>query len=182
MKGSPIRRALESGDLRLAIRMHRELFPPRPAAFMHDTDEGDLREYLETPLPVFSFLSAAELRELRLRMALAVLTQTKIDYALDPGPGFPWPYAMSPKAAAQNFFKSTAIYRNVSGWLKSGLVQTVKILNSADGPCSECKAAAIEYAIRELPRLPLHNCQNLNTVGCRCSVVASKITGLSQKW
>jgi hypothetical protein len=149
---------------------------------MHETDEGDLREYFETPLPIFYFCTKEELRELRLRMATAVLVRIRIDYALSPDPSFPWPYAMSPKAAAQNFFKSTAIHRNISAWLRSGLVKTVKILNSNDGPCSVCKAAAHEYAVGQLPQLPLHNCENINTVGCRCSVVATNIAGLSEGW
>ena len=177
-----IRRALESSDLHLAIQLHRELFPSQPAGMMHETDEGDLREYLEAPLPIFYFCTTEELRELRLRMATAVLVRMRIDYALSPDPSFPWPYAMSPKAAAQNFFMSTAIHRNISAWLKSGLVLTAKILNSSDDPCAVCKAAAREYAVRQLPQLPLHNCENINSVGCRCSIVAANIAGLSKVW
>ena len=182
MTARAIRSALESGDLPLAIRLHRELFPLERLGMIHETDEGDLHDYLETPLPIFYFCTKEELRELRLRMATAVLLGMRIEDALDPDPGFPWPYAMSPRAAGQNFIKSTAIYRNVSGWLKSGLVQTVKIMNSGDGPCAACKAAAHEYAIHDLPQLPIHNCENINSVGCRCSVGAVKILGLSQKW
>jgi hypothetical protein len=177
-----IRHAIESGDLTRAIQIQRLLFPPDPRPLMHETDEGDLREYLETPLPVFCFCSDSDLRELRVRMAVAICLRTRVERALEPDPSFPWPYRMSPKAAAQNFAKTVAIHRNVSGWLKSGLVQAAKILSSADGPCSACETAAREYAIHDLPQLPLHNCGNLNTVGCRCSVVATKILGLSQKW
>lgn len=177
-----LRRALEDGDLALAIRITRSIFPRGHLAYMHETDEGDLRDYLETPLPVFSFCSEAELRELRLRMAIAICLCIRIERALEPDDAFPWLYPMSPKAAAQNFVKAIAIHRNVRVWLKNGLVHAAKILNSADGPCTACKAAAREYAIHELPQLPLHNCENLNTVGCRCSLAATKIVGLSQKW
>jgi hypothetical protein len=177
-----IRLALESSDLSLAIQLHRELFPPRPAAMMHETDESDLRAYLETPLPIFSFCAGQQLHELRMRMAMAVLLRIRSDCALNPDPSFPWPYAMSPKAAAQNFFNATAVHRNVSTWLKSGFVLTAKILNSNDGPCAVCKAAAREYAVRQLPQLPLHDCENINTVGCRCSIAAMNIAGLSKVW
>jgi hypothetical protein len=172
-----IRRAIQSGDLHHAIRLHRAIFPPFQMAYMHDTDESDLQEYLQTPLPVFSFCADEELRELRLRMAIAICLRTRPESALAPDAAFPWPYPMSLKAAAQNFFQSIAIHRNASAWLKNGHVVTARILNSADGPCSVCSAAAKEYTLRELPQLPLHNCENINTVGCRCSVVATKITG-----
>jgi hypothetical protein len=156
------------------------LFPLDTKPFIHETDERDLREYLETPLPVFSFCTSAELREVRIRMALAVSLGIYVDHALHPDPSFPWPYPMSPKATEQNFFQSTAIHRNVSQWLKSGQVQAAKILNSADGPCAPCKEAAREYDIHDLPQRPIHNCENLNLVGCRCGAVATKINGLSQ--
>jgi hypothetical protein len=149
---------------------------------MHETDEGDLRECLETPLSIFSFCSDEELRELRLCMATAICLRIRPGHALLTDPVLKWSYPMSHKATAQNFFKAIAIHRNVSAWLKHGLVPKAKILNSADGPCRECASAAREYAIQDLPQLPLHSCENLNTVGCRCSVVASEVKGLSQSW
>jgi hypothetical protein len=175
-----IRRTLESGDLHRAIQVHRMLFPPHPMPYMHELDESDLRDYLETPLPIFSFCSNEELRELRLRMAMAVCLG--IEKAIVPDAQFPWSHPMSAKAVAQNFFKATAIHRNVSTWMKSGLVERVKILNSFDGPCQACLEAAHEYTLSDLPQIPLHNCENINTIGCRCGVVATKITGLSRTW
>lgn len=116
-------------------------------------------------------------------MALVLcLCDFPIEKCFRPDAAFPWSYPMSPRAVAQNFFKATANYRNVSGWIKSGFVGGAKILNSTDGPCQACSDAAREYALNELPSLPLHNCENINTVGCRCSVVATRIGGLSRKW
>lgn len=174
-----IRRAIQSGDLRRAIQLHRAIFPPSQMAYMHNTDEGDLQECLQTPLPIFSFCADRDLHELRLRMATAICLCIRSEHALAPDAAFPWTYPMSPKAAAQNFFQSIAIHRNVSQWLKGGNVETARISNSADGPCSVCRAVAQEYTVRELPQLPLHNCENINTVGCRCVVIAKKIKGLS---
>ncbi|MGD0158495.1 MAG: hypothetical protein ABSB50_20585 [Terracidiphilus sp.] len=177
MNSQPIRDAIEAGDLSKAIRLHRVLFPPHPVPLIRETDESDLRECLETPLPIFSFLSEKELHELRVRMAIAICLRTRPERALSPDAAFPWPYPMSPEAATQNFFNATGTYRNVSVWLKMGFVQTVKISNSNDGPCPVCEAAADrEYEIRDLPQLPLHNCVNLNDVGCRCVLVAAKLT------
>jgi hypothetical protein len=178
-----VRRAIEDCDLSRAIEIHRQIFPPLKMAFMHDTDEGDLRECLETPLPLFSFCSEAELRELRIRIAWALcLCMNPLEKALTSGMGFEWPHSMSLKATAQNFFKAIATYRNISQWKRSGKVEAVKIISSADGPCQSCKAAAREYTLDELPELPLHACENLHTVGCRCGVVATKIMGLSRRW
>jgi len=177
-----LRRAIEAGDLHGAIQIQRSLFPPSPRSYMHEIDEGDLRDYLETPLPVFSFCSDAELRELRVRMSVAICLRIRIEHALEPDDSFHWQHPMSPRAAAQNFVKAAATHRNVAQWLKSGLVRRARILNSNDGPCLACRSAAREYAIHDLPQLPIHNCEHLNTVGCRCSVVAAEILGLSQKW
>jgi len=177
-----IRHAIQTGDLALAIQLHRVISPTVQMAHMHETDERDLREFLETPLPIFSFCSDEELRELRLCMATSICLHIRPENALLTETSLTWRHPMSHKAAAQNFFKTVAIHRTVSAWLKHGLVRTAKILNSADSPYRECEAAAREYAIQELPQLPLHGCENLNTVGCRCSVVASKINGLSQSW
>ena len=181
MNSQSIRDAIESGDLSEAIRLHRVLFPPDPVPLIHETDESDLRECLETPLPIFFFCSADELRELRIRMASAVCLRTPLDKALSPDAAFPWSYSMSPKAVAQNFFNATATYRNVSAWLKSRIVQAVKIANSNDGPCSICEAAAKEYVIGNVPSLPLHDCENLNSVGCRCGLVTTKLVEPSKK-
>jgi hypothetical protein len=170
-----IRLAIQSGDLSRAIQLHRAIFPPAGSRVIHDTDESDLRDCLLTPLPVFDFCSEEELRELRLRMATAICLCVRADRALIPDVGLPWPHRMSPKAAAQNFFKAVATHRNVSDWLRKGLVQTAKILNSNDGPCSECLEAAHEYEILKLPSLPLHNCKNLNTIGCRCCASIGKL-------
>jgi hypothetical protein len=164
-----IRQAIQTGDLSRAIQLHRAVFPPAGSRVIHDTDESDLRDCLLTPLLVFSFCSDEELRELRLRMAVAICLCIRADRALIPDASFPWPYPMSPIAAAQNFFKAVATHRNVSYWLEKGLVQTAKILNSNDGPCSICVEAAREYEILKLPSIPVHNCRNLNTIGCRCS-------------
>jgi hypothetical protein len=183
-----IRSAIESGDLPRAIQLRHAIWPPRAQGqhqrfvFIRDCDESDLYVCLHAPMPLFTFCSDEELRELRLRMATAACVSTRPERALIPDSSFPWPHPMSPKAAAQNFYKSTSIHRNVEAWLKSGIVPTVKIANSSDGPCPVCNAAAREYAIRELPQIPLHNCENINTVGCRCSLVATKIIGLSRKW
>jgi hypothetical protein len=170
-----IRRAIQANDLKGAIRLHSAIFPPTGSRVIHETDEGDLRDCLYTPLPVFSFCSDEELRELRLRMATAICLCIRVDRAIIPDAALPWPHRMSPKAAAQNFFKAVATHRNVSDWLRKGIVQTAKILNSNDGPCSVCLEAAHEYEILELPSLPLHNCKNLNTIGCRCCASIGKL-------
>jgi hypothetical protein len=178
-----IRHAVESGDLSSAIQLHRALFPPVNLPFMRNTDESDLRNYLEAPLPIFAFCSETELRELRLRMAVAVcLGNFPIEKAFVPDVSFPWPHLMSPGAVAQNFFKATTIHRSVTDWRNSGCVEAVKILNSSDDPCQSCIEAAVEYSLSDLPLLPLHTCENVDTIGCRCSIVATKITGLSRKW
>ncbi|MGA3262441.1 MAG: hypothetical protein ABSC47_00165 [Terracidiphilus sp.] len=170
-----IRRAIQAGDLHRAIQLHRAIFPPADSKVIHETDEGDLQDFLYTPLPVFSFCSDEELRELRLRMATAICLCIRADRAIIPDAVLPWPHRMSPKAAAQNFFNAIATHRNVSYWLRKGLVQTAKILNSIDGPCSACLEAAQEYDILQLPSLPLHNCKNLNTIGCRCVASIGKL-------
>ena len=163
-----IRSAIEGGDLRRAIQLHRAIFPSAELKMIRDTDEGDLQECLQTPLPVFSFCSDEELREVRLRMATAICLRISAERAFIPDSSLAWPHEMSPEAVAQNFFKAIATFRNVSSWCRSGVVKTVKIINSSDGPCDACLEAAHEYELAQLPGLPLHNCENLNTFGCRC--------------
>ena len=170
-----IRHAIQTGDLYRAIQLHRAIFPLSGSKVIRETDESDLRDCLFTPLPVFGFCSEEELRELRLRMATAICLRVRPERALIPDAAFPWHHPMSPLAATQNFFKAVATLKNVSYWLEKGLVQTVKILNSNDSPCPVCLEAAHEYEILELPRLPLHNCENLNTIGCRCSASIGKL-------
>lgn len=177
-----IRRAIETGELHRAIELHCRIFPPARVTHIHDTDENDLREFLHTPLPIFSFCTDEELRELRLRLATAICLGARPESALMPDAGFSWDHPMSLKAAAQNFFNAIGAHRNISGWLKSGLVETARILNSSDGPCSACLQAAHEYELHQLPNLPLHNCENLNTIGCRCVICPSRIKGLTQQW
>jgi hypothetical protein len=178
-----IRRVIECGDLPRAVRLYQQLFPTFTSAVIRDLDEGDLEDCMLRPIPILSFCSDAELREVRIRMALAMCLQIRAERAIIPDETLRWPYAMSPRAVAQNFFNSIATHRNVGQWKKSGFVRTVKISNSSDGPCQVCKAAAgQEYDIRDLPQLPLHNCENLNDVGCRCVLVAAKLIEPSKRW
>lgn len=169
------RRMIENGDFSAAIRLHRRFFPPENIPFMHDTEESDFAECFSTPLPVFSFCTPEELRELRIRYALGFFRG--FDSVIDDG--FPWPYAMTHKAVLQNFYMSIAGYRNLSSWRKTGVVEAVHLLNSNDGPCPVCRAAAAEYAIANAPAIPILSCQNLNAVGCRCILTAAKIKGIN---
>jgi hypothetical protein len=174
---SEIKRIIQSGNLADAIECHRQMYPPAGDGHLHETDTRDLRECLSTPLPLFSFCSDAELLELRLRMATALVVGGRLE--LIPDATFPWEHRMTPKAAAHNFFASITNHRNVSQWRRSNVVLTARIQNSLDGPCSSCKEAAREYALAGLPSVPIHTCENINTVGCRCVAVAMKIRGIN---
>lgn len=171
-----IRRTIDYGDLPSAVRLHSQLFPTFKSAIIRDLDESDLEDCMFRPIPILSFCSDPELREVRIRMALAMCLQIRAERAIIPDETLRWPYAMSPCAVAQNFIKSIATHRNVSQWKKMGIVLTAKILNSNDGPCRTCREAAREYALNDLPGLPLHNCENLNTIGCRCSATTVRLT------
>jgi hypothetical protein len=72
-QASEIKRILQAGNLAGAIELHRQISPPAGNGLFHETDTSDLREYLSTPLPLFSSCSDAELIELRLRMATALV-------------------------------------------------------------------------------------------------------------
>jgi hypothetical protein len=177
-QASEIKRIIQAGNLAGAIEFHRQMYPPAGNGYIHETDTRDLRECLATPLPLFSFCSDAELLELRLRMATALVEGRRFE--LIPDATFPWKHRMTPKAAVHNFFASIANHRNVSEWRRGNVVLAVKIKNSMDGPCSSCREAAREYALADLPSVPIHTCENINTVGCRCIAVASKIRGINR--
>jgi hypothetical protein len=171
------RKLIEAGKFAEAIQLYRQAFPLENRPYMHETDEGDLRECLETPLPVFSFLPEDVLREIRLRAATCYLTGSK--FTLDCDPWFPWNYSMSAEATVQNWWASIANYRNLVSWIQGGVVLRARIKNSCDGGCSACLAAAAQdYSLAELPSLPNLTCENLNTIGCRCIAIASAIKGI----
>ena len=170
-----IRRVLECGDLPRAVRLHRQLFSTFASAVIRGLDESDLEDCMFRPVPVLAFCSDAEFREIRIRMAAAMCLQVRAERAIIPDQTLVWPYPMSPRAVAQNFFNSIMTHRNVTEWKKKGIVLAARILNSSDGPCRTCREAAREYALNDLPGIPLHTCENLNTIGCRCSAVSSRL-------
>lgn len=175
-RADEIRSIVKAGDLFRAIRIHRSMFPTSNSPIMHETDVGDLTECLYTPLPIFSFCSDAELRELRLRMAVALVSG---GFELVPDDILPWHHPMAPKATVHNFFASLASHRNVSDWRRGGVVLRARIVGSCDGPCSACAAAAQgDYALSDLPSIPIRECKNLNTIGCRCIAVGTKFKGI----
>jgi hypothetical protein len=171
-----VRELIESGRLDDAIHIYRCIHLPTGNRFIHETSAEDLRECLATPLPVFSFCSADELRELRVRMAMALIEGRRL--VLEPDARLPWQHRMTPKAAVHNFFASLSAQRNVSSWRNSGVVLRVRIINSGDGGCSVCQKAVGDYALADLPSIPIHNCENLNVFGCRCIAVGSKFKGI----
>lgn len=66
--------------------------------------------------------------------------------------------------------------RNVELWRRSGLVRTVKIFCSADGPCVACAELRNRvWPIEELPEIPYEHCTSPQ--GCRCGCVADLIEG-----
>ena len=166
------------GALREAVRLHRSIYKQFNDSLFPDLSEADLRECLYTPLPVFSFCTSHELRELRERMAAGLVVRSP---AFDKNSGCTWGHPMSAKAVDQNFWMSVYFHRNYSDWKASGVVLRARIAGSCDGPCEVCKAAAVgDYPLNELPRLPHAGCLNLNTVGCRCCAIATKIKGIDR--
>jgi hypothetical protein len=174
-QASEVRRIIQAGNLAGAIEIHRQLYPPMGKGHLHETDTSDLRECLTAPLPIFSFCSDGELLELRLRMATELIGGR---FTLTPDVNFPWRHPMTPKATVHNFFASIASFRNVSAWRRNKNVLMARIQNSSCGPCSSCVEAAREYELADLPSIPIHSCENINTVGCRCVAIASKIHGV----
>jgi hypothetical protein len=66
--------------------------------------------------------------------------------------------------------------KNLESWRSSGLVRTVKIICSADGPCEACSGLRSRvWPIEELPEIPYENCSSPE--GCRCACVAHLIEG-----
>jgi hypothetical protein len=100
-------------------------------------------------------------------------------FELVPDDSLPWIHAMTAKAASQNFFASIAYHRNVSAWRFSKVVLRARIQNSMDAPCSACRESARDYELADLPSVPIHACRNINTVGCRCVAIASRIKGIN---
>lgn len=171
------RRLIEAGKYSEAILLHRSVYPLENTPYMHETNEADLRECLLTPMPVFSFCRPGELREIRMRMAIALVEGRNFDF--EPDQCFPWGHLMLPKAVSQNFWASIANYRNVAEWRQSGAVLRARIQNSCDGACDACQRAAQgDYPLAKLPSLPIHNCKNLLDIGCRCIATATKIKGI----
>jgi hypothetical protein len=169
-------RLIRMGALREAVRLHYSIFPAHGNPLIHELDEEDLWECLSTPLPVFSFCSDDELRELRQRMALGLVSGV---WPFHPGNEIDWTHPMTPRAVEQNFWAAIAGYRNLMSWRKSGVVLRAKLVGSGDGPCEHCRMAAEhDYDIMDVPRIPLLSCRNLNSIGCRCALVASKIRGI----
>jgi hypothetical protein len=175
-QASEIKRIIQAGNLPGAIELHRQMYCLASNEYFHETDTSDLRACLTTPLPLFSFCSAAELLELRLRMATALVFGGRV--SLVPDESFPWKHKMTTKAAIHNFFASIANYRTIADWRRSNVVLRAKIRNCMDGPCSSCREAAKEYELADLPSIPIHTCENINTIGCRCVAVASQMRGI----
>ena len=63
--------------------------------------------------------------------------------------------------------------RNLKSWRESGMVQSIEITGSADGPCAECrKLHNHPWSIDDVPELPNPKCTTRG--GCRCDVVVDK--------
>lgn len=170
------RRLIRAGELRQAIRLHRSAFRQFGDPLFPDLRESDLQECVSTPLPIFSFCAPDELAELRERMAAGLVMRIGLFGGKS---DFHWTHQMSAKAVEQNFWISIMGHRNWLQWMQSGAVLRAKILNSGDGGCAACRLAACrDYAIAEAPLPPLAGCENLNTVGCRCILMASRIKGI----
>lgn len=172
------RALIRIGALREAIKLHRSVFPAYNDPLFPDLSEADLRECLTTPLPVFSFCTDDELRELRQSMALGLIAGNSGTELVG---GASWQHRMSVKAVYQNFWMSVMNYRNISEWRRSGLVVTARIVNSGDGGCPACQELTRrDHLLAEFPGLPFHACENLNTVGCRCVAIAGRIKGITR--
>jgi len=83
---------------------------------------------------------------------------------------------LSGPSAVSMIINSVQTMRNVEGWRSSGLVRTVKILCSADGPCEACDGLRNRvWPIDDLPEIPYEHCTSPG--GCRCVCVAHLIEG-----
>jgi len=77
-------------------------------------------------------------------------------------------------AAVNMIIAAVQIGRNVESWRRLGLVRTVKILCSADGPCAACAGLRSRiWPINELPEIPYEHCTSPQ--GCRCVVCAADL-------
>lgn len=166
------RKLLEGGDAAGALRLCHKFHSPNPMPFMHETNVEDLSLALSVSTPALAFCSDEELKELRVIVAMAHLPMRHVSHGRLAREGFIWDHPMSFDAAIQNLLKAIASQRNILRWRDSGIVKSVKILNSQDGPCKVClEAAAKTYPIGETPELPIVGCTNIRA-GCRCVIVA----------
>ncbi len=64
--------------------------------------------------------------------------------------------------------------RNVESWQSSGLVRTVKIICSADGPCKVCaKLSNRTWLLEDVPEIPYEHCTS--DEGCKCGYVLADV-------
>ena len=76
------------------------------------------------------------------------------------------------KKQSNRSFMKAAHASHLKSWRESGMVQSVKIAGSADGPCAECRNFLDRsYGLYEVPELPNRRCTTPG--GCRCALPSS---------
>lgn len=65
-------------------------------------------------------------------------------------------------------------HRNIESWRTSGLVRTVKIVCSADGPCKVCaRLSKRTWPIEDVPEIPYEHCTS--DEGCKCGYILADL-------
>jgi hypothetical protein len=125
-----------------------------------------------------AFCTAREMKQLRVAVALAWLGVDQRELVNDLSKRLAWPHPMRIGAAVHNLIAGCFAEKNAKRWKTNGLVESVKLLTSADGPCEVCrKAAEREYTASETPITPVPGCTNMED-GCRCVMAPTKMKGI----
>ncbi len=82
----------------------------------------------------------------------------------------PQPYFVKHNLMAAASFRSV-----MQTWRETGVVKTVKMVCSSDGPCDACAdVKGKTYHLSNVPELPYSLCSN-TVIGCRCAAVTAAI-------
>jgi len=166
--------ALCEGELDSAVRtvcdFHDALGFPEDLFFPTKPNLSDLRRAFSVRPTILAGVTDETLEELRVAAGMAFLG-LGTDWLPD---NFETGIRLKGDAAVRMIISRVQNERNMQAWLESGLVKTIKVLCSQDGPCEACSALSNRaWQIESLPEIPYMHCTSEQ--GCRCVCVADSI-------
>ena len=166
--------ALQGKNPELACRLVCEFqdalgFPENPM-FQSKPDLADVTSVFSAAPKILAGVKQESLEYLRIAagMAFLGLEHDPLTDNLETG------IRLAGPAAVKMIFSYVQSRRNFESWRSSGLVRTVRIVCSADGPCKVCaRLSNRTWPIKDVPEIPYEHCTS--DEGCKCGYILADL-------